>query len=109
MEYLDSWLRPLRDVRAAHEPEIEALKGDEAAKVQKLSELKCVFPIKISNHSVVEQVKSIKRLSFVRKAIEERHLWVWGFMYHVDVGQLRALPFWDDPAEKVYQLNERDH
>ncbi|MEO0481146.1 MAG: carbonic anhydrase [Planctomycetota bacterium] len=53
---VDSWLQPLRDLRAEHQEALEAV-ADEAERVKLLSEL-----------SVITQVREVARTNIVRDA-----------------------------------------
>lgn len=66
MGLIDNWLKHIRDVRARHREELEAIK-DETLKAKRLVEL-----------NVVAQVHNVKRNSNVLEAMRQRGLMVHG-------------------------------
>lgn len=77
---VDSWLQPLRDLRAEHQKALEAV-ADEAERVNLLSEL-----------SVITQVREVARTNIVRDAWNRgQQLGVHGFAYVLSDGLLKDL------------------
>lgn len=77
---LDDWLRPVRDVAAAHREELAAL-GTEAERHRRLCEL-----------NVIEQVTSVGRTEIVRGAwARGQTVEVHGWIYGLEDGLLRDL------------------
>lgn len=89
---IDSWLRGIREVRAKHEEELNALESAEA-KSNRLVEL-----------NVVEQVRSVLKNANVQEAIEERGLEVHGWVYDIASGECKVLQCPDDPCAGVFAV-----
>lgn len=87
---IDNWLRHVRDVRAQHLEELEAL-GSEAEKSARLVEL-----------NVLHQVKRIERISYVAEAILTRGLEVHPMVYDVASGRLKKLNKLEDKEQDCY-------
>ncbi|KAF3916844.1 hypothetical protein ABW20_dc0109526 [Dactylellina cionopaga] len=91
---LDVWLKNIRDVRAKHMEELEAIK-DPDARVRRLVEL----------HTKA-QVHNILHNTNVIEAIRDNGLSVHGFVYDVANGKIRKLTVPDDNATDIYNLNQ---
>lgn len=74
---IDVWLKNIREVRARHRAELEAIK-DIDERVTRLAEL-----------NVVAQVEHLKENSNVLEAIKNRGLQVHGLLYDIGTGLLR--------------------
>lgn len=93
---IDNWLRYVRDVRAEHSEELNALEdeGDRAARLVELN--------------VLHQVKKIERIPYVAEAIDARGLQVHPMVYDVASGRLKKLDKMDDKEKNCYLLGELD-
>ncbi|KAF8430202.1 carbonic anhydrase [Tirmania nivea] len=90
MGLIDNWLKHIRDVRARHRRELEAIK-DPVQRAKRLVEL-----------NVVAQVHSVKRNSNVLEAMKKRGLQVHGFVYDVGTGHVNLMDIPKDPDAEVY-------
>jgi len=77
--FVDSWLKYVREVRAKHKAELDAI-PDFTKRSNRLVEL-----------NVIAQVQNLKRLSNVEEAIKTRGVQVHGFVFDVGSGNLRLL------------------
>jgi len=77
--FVDSWLSHVRDVRAKHIAELNAI-PDIQQRRNRLVEL-----------NVITQVQRLKRLSNVQEAIKDRGVEVHGLVYHVGSGHAHLL------------------
>lgn len=79
---LDTWLTPLRAVRAAHADELAGIRGDERARAARLAEL-----------NVEAGVRVLMANFAVQEAIRERGLEVHGCLFDIASGRIRDLGF----------------
>ncbi|EPS40810.1 hypothetical protein H072_5305 [Dactylellina haptotyla CBS 200.50] len=91
---IDVWLKNIRDVRARHMEELEAIKDPES-RIRRLVELHT----KAQVHNVLHNANVIE-------AMRERDLKVHGFVYDVANGKIRKLQVPDDYATEIYDLNQ---
>lgn len=89
---IDHWLRHIRDVRAQHLEELEAIE-DPKDRAKRLVEL-----------NIIAQVHSVKRMPNVQEAMAERGLEVHGVLYDVACGHAHVMDIPEDPAAEVYAL-----
>jgi len=87
---IDNWLRHIRDVRAKHKAELNAI-TDPQKRCSRLVEL-----------NVVAQVHHVKRLANVQEAIQERGVQVHGLVYDVGTGYAQILDVPRDPDAEAY-------
>ncbi|KAF3930899.1 hypothetical protein ABW19_dt0206178 [Dactylella cylindrospora] len=90
---IDVWLKNIRDVRAKHRDELEAIK-DKELRTRRLVELHT----KAQVHSVLHNANVIQ-------AQKERGLKVHGFVYDIANGKVRKLEVPDDHSTDIYDLN----
>ncbi|KAL7271673.1 hypothetical protein RUND412_005549 [Rhizina undulata] len=89
---IDNWLKNIRDVRAAHKDELNAITNPEK-RAARLVEL-----------NVIAQVHSVKRNDNVLEAIRNRGLEVHGLVYDVGSGMCELLEIPKDLEEDVYDI-----
>jgi len=89
---IDNWLRYIRDVRAKHREELNAI-SEPQKRCNRLVEL-----------NVIAQVHHVKRLANVQEAIEERGVQVHGFVYDVGTGYAEILDVPKDPDAEAYGI-----
>ena len=100
---IDNWLRHIRDVRAKHAKELEAV-TDQKDRLSRLVELKSFLGMRVADYSVASGVNSMKRIPMVHKAMEQRGLEVHGWIYDVSNGFLKSLEVPQDPDMAYYQV-----
>jgi len=93
---IDNWLRPIRDVRAAHAQELDSL-PDTAARMNRLAEL-----------NVIAQVDSVKRIPTVQEAMSQRGLEVHGWVFDVSNGLATPLDISSQGLDAAYQVGVSD-
>lgn len=93
---IDNWLRYVRDVRAEHTQELDAIE-DDADRAARLVEL-----------NVLHQVKKIERINYVAEAVESRGLQVHGMVYDVATGRLKSLVKFEDKVKDCYKIGDLD-
>lgn len=77
----DNWLQHVQDVREKHQPRLECVRSDGAARCDRLCEL-----------NVIEQVANVCRTTIVRDAwLRSQELTVHGWIYGLKDGRLRDL------------------
>ena len=77
----DNWLQHVQDVREKHQPRLESVRSDGAARCDRLCEL-----------NVIEQVANVCRTTIVRDAwLRSQELTVHGWIYGLQDGRLRDL------------------
>lgn len=89
---IDNWLRYIRDVRAKHREELNAI-SEPQKRCNRLVEL-----------NVIAQVHHVLRLANVQEAIEERGVQVHGFVYDVGTGYAEVLDVPSDPDAEAYGI-----
>lgn len=89
---IDNWLRGIRDVKARHKKELDAI-ADPREKANRLAEL-----------NVVAQVHNVRRNDLVMEAIENGELEVHGLMYDVGTGLLTELDVPEDEDSHEYYI-----
>lgn len=93
---IDNWLRAIRDVKARHKKELDAIK-DPRAKANRLAEL-----------NVIAQVHNIRRNDLVMEALANGTVEVHGLMYDVGSGLLHELDVPEDEDSKEYYITAND-
>lgn len=88
---LDTWLLPLRNLRAQHLGTLEKL--DTHAAIVKLAEL-----------NVLDGIRKIKQKSVVLEAMEHRGLKITGLIYDVGTGLLRPVDGGEEAQEEITTL-----
>ncbi|KAF8477504.1 carbonic anhydrase [Kalaharituber pfeilii] len=89
---IDNWLRHIRDVRAKHKDELNAITDPQE---------RCNRLVKLN---VIEQIHHVKRLANVQEAMTERGVKVHGLVYDVGSGYVELLKVPADPQEEVYTI-----
>lgn len=89
---IDNWLRYIRDVRAKHREELNAI-SEPQKRCNRLVEL-----------NVIAQVHHVLRLANVQEAIEERGVQVHGLVYDVGTGYAEILDVPSDPDAEAYGI-----
>lgn len=87
---IDNWLRHIRDVRAKHREELNAI-ADPQKQCNRLVEL-----------NVIAQVHCVKRLDNVQEAIQKRGVRVHGLVYDVGTGCAEILQVPRDADAEIY-------
>ena len=90
---IDSWLRGIREVRAKHEKELNALSPKEQSD-------------KLSEYNVIEQVRSVLKNANVQEAIEDRGHEVHGWVYDIASGECKVLECPQDPDAHVFTVKD---
>lgn len=89
---IDSWLRNIRDVRAKHKVELDAIDNSQE-RCSRLVEL-----------NVIAQIHHLKRMANVQEAIEERGVQVHGLVYGVGTGYAEILEIPRDPDAESHGI-----
>lgn len=89
---LDSWISNIRDVRAKHKAELDAI-DDIQKRWNRLVEL-----------NVIAQVHHLKRMEIVQEAVEERGVQVYGLVYGVGTGHAELLEIPRDPDAESHGI-----
>ncbi len=94
--YVDNWLRNIKDVYLKYQSELEAI-ADTDKRADRLTEL-----------SVIEQVRNLAKTSIVQKAWKERELHLHGWVYGINSGlvtDLSVIHNGNEDIDKIYRYN----
>lgn len=90
MGFVDSWLTHVREVRAKHKAELDAI-PDFTQRSNRLVEL-----------NIIAQIQHLRRLSNVQEAIKARRVQVHGFVFNVGSGNVRLLEVPSDEDAEIF-------
>ncbi|KAK6461664.1 putative carbonic anhydrase [Scheffersomyces coipomensis] len=92
---LDSWLNPIRQIRADNLKLLAEFNSNPKLKARKLSEL-----------NIINSVKNLKRHPSVSQALKDKDIEVWGLIYDVSTGFLSEVEVPQDEHEDLFHIHD---